>query len=139
MFSRIKSMFAIARQAYNETRSTVVDDDPRLWSGFNQWDTSAGVKIDHNTALSMAAVFSCVKVLSEGIAQLPLFLMRTDGTGNDKKQRATEHPLYDILHNKPNPIQTSYQFRQMLMAHLVLRGNAFAEIQRKRSGEIMAL
>ena len=139
MFSRFKAMVSGAITAYRNTPATVLENDPLWGDVFNTYDTTAGVKVDHNLALSMAAVYSCVNTLAQGISQLPLFLVRNDGSGGDKKQRAIDHPLYDLLHSKPNTIQTSYQFRQMLMAHLALRGNAYAEIQRNRRGDIIAL
>ena len=75
--------------------------------------------------MRVAAVFACVRVISESLAQLPLILYRqlTDG-----KERAKDHPLYRILHTKPNRWQTPYEFKRMLTGHAVLRGNGYARI-----------
>lgn len=84
-----------------------------------------------SNALRIAAVYSCVRVISETVASLPLFVYRRlDGGG---KERATDHPLYPLLHHAPTPRLTAFTWREMLQAHLCLRGNAYAWIQRNRS------
>ena len=82
--------------------------------------------VSPNGALQVTAVMACVRVLAETVAQLPLHLMAENGR---MRQRAIEHPLYDVLHDQPNGWQTSFEFREMMEAHLVLRGNAYAQIK----------
>lgn len=85
----------------------------------------------------MTAVYSCVRILSEAIASLPLHLYRyTDSCG---KEKATDSPLYFLLHDEPNPEMTSFVFRETLMTHLLLWGNAYAQIIRNGKGEVTAL
>ena len=76
--------------------------------------------------MQLSAVYACVQVISKTIASLPLvvFKERPDG-GAD---RAPNHPLFKVLHSQPNSWQTSFEFRQMMQAHLLLRGNAYAQI-----------
>ena len=50
-----------------------------------------------------------------------------------------EHPLYFLLHDEPNPEMTSFVFRETLMTHLLLWGNAYAQIIRNGRGEVVAL
>lgn len=88
--------------------------------------TSSGVYVTPETAMREAAVFACVRVIAESVAQLPLEVYRRRKSGG--KDRATGHPLYDVLHSSPNNIQTSFEFREMLMASVLLRGNAVAII-----------
>jgi HK97 family phage portal protein len=76
----------------------------------------------------MSAVYACQRVIAEDLASLPLPLYRRGKTRG--KTRATGHPLYTVLHDQPNPLMTSFQFRETMMLHLLSRGNAFAEIQR---------
>ena len=75
----------------------------------------------------MTAVYSCVRILSEAVASLPLHLYRYTETGTEK---AGDHPLYTILHDEPNPEMTSFVFRETLMTHLLLWGNAYAQVIR---------
>lgn len=88
--------------------------------------STAGLPVHPSTALSIGAVFACARVLAESVAQLPLLLYRRTEDGG--KERATDHYLYPVLHDQPNKRQTSFQFREMMMGHLALRGNAYAQI-----------
>jgi len=85
----------------------------------------------------MTAVYSCVRILSEAVAGLPIHVYRY--TDNGGKERALEHPLYRLLHDEPNPEMTSFNFRETLMSHLLLYGNAYAQIIRNARGEVMGL
>lgn len=89
------------------------------------------------TAMQMTAVYSCVRILSEAVAGLPIHVYRY--TDNGGKERALEHPLYRLLHDEPNPEMTSFNFRETLMSHLLLYGNAYAQIIRNARGEVMGL
>jgi HK97 family phage portal protein len=85
----------------------------------------------------MTAVYCCVRILSEAVASLPLqFYRYTDDGG---KEKAVEHPLYFLLHDEPNPEMTSFIFRETLMTHLLLWGNAYSQIIRNGKGEVVAL
>jgi HK97 family phage portal protein len=85
-----------------------------------------GVNVTEESALHSVTVWACVRLLSETLASLPLFLYeRTESKG---KQKAIDHPLYTLLHNSPNPEMNSFTFRETLMAHLITWGNAFALI-----------
>lgn len=87
--------------------------------------------------MQMTAVYSCVRVLAEAVAGLPLHLYKyTDSGGKDK---ALDHPLYFLLHDEPNPEMTSFVFRETLMTHLLLWGNAYAQIIRNGKGEIVGI
>ena len=99
--------------------------------------SSAGKYVTERSAMQMTAVYCCVRILSEAVASLPLqFYRYTDDGG---KEKAVEHPLYFLLHDEPNPEMTSFIFRETLMGHLLIWGNAFAQIIRNGKGEIIAL
>ena len=100
------------------------DDD--FWYGPAMGPTASGARVTPDTALQLTAVFACVRVLSETVASLPLFIYRWRSDGG--KERAPYNPLYDVLHNHPNQWQTSFEFREMMQGHLELRGNAYAQI-----------
>ena len=87
--------------------------------------------------MQMTAVYACVRILSESIAGLPVHLYRYMDTGS--KEKALTHPLYRLLHDEPNPEMTSFVFRETLMTHLLLWGNAYAQIIRNGKGEVIAL
>lgn len=88
--------------------------------------TASGPVVTPETALRLTAVYRCVAILAQTIAALPLQIYRRMPDGG--KERATNNPLYGLLHDQPNPWQTSYDFRSLLMTHLCLRGNGYAEI-----------
>ena len=99
--------------------------------------TTAGKTVNERTAMQATAVYACVRILSEAIAGLPLrvYRYRTDGG----KEKAVEHRLYYLIHNEPNPEMTSFVFRETLMSHLLLWGNAYAQIIRDGRGQVLAL
>ena len=99
--------------------------------------TTSGKAVTQRSAMQMTAVYSCVRILSEAIASLPLHLYRYTDSGG--KEKATDSPLYFLLHDEPNPEMTSFVFRETLMTHLLLWGNAYAQIIRNGKGEVTAL
>jgi len=99
--------------------------------------TSAGKPVNEHTAMQMTAVYSCVRILSETLAGLPLHVYRYNDSGG--KEKYLKHPLYKLLHDEPNPEMTSFAFRETLMSHLLLWGNAYAQIIRNARGEVIAL
>lgn len=98
--------------------------------------SSSGRRVTERTAMQMTAVYSCVRILSETLASLPLHIYESSETNSRK---ATKHPLYKLLHDEPNPEMTSFIFRETLMTHLLLWGNAYAQIIRNGKGEVLAL
>lgn len=99
--------------------------------------SASGVIVNPQTAMQSAAVYSCVKVLAESVGMLPLCLYTRGPDG--AKTAAEDHPLWPLLHDQPNEYQTSVEFFEMLVTHLNLRGNAFAYINRGRSGRVVEL
>jgi len=96
------------------------------WSDITGNRSVSGTTVNERSALGLSAVYACVKVLSETIASLPLHVYMRKGTS---KQRAPDHPLYELLHNEPNPEMTSYVWRETMVGHLALWGNAYCEIE----------
>jgi HK97 family phage portal protein len=99
--------------------------------------TTSGLRVSEKTALRLMTVFTCVKILSEGFAQVPLKVYRRMPDGSREELRS--HPLYRVLHERPNPEMTSYTLRLAWMEHLALWGNAYGEIQRNFLGETIGL
>ena len=97
----------------------------------------AGKNVNERSAMQMTAVYSCVRILAEAIAGLPLHLYRYKQDGG--KERAIDNNLYHLLHDEPNKEMSSFIFRETLMTHLLLWGNAYAQIIRNGKGEVVAL
>lgn len=104
---------------------------------FNFNDSVAGIPVDEFNALNVTAVFACVRILAESIASLPLPVYKMLATGG--KDRATDHYLYSILHDQPNPEMSSFELRETMMGHVLLWGNAYAEIVRDGAGQVAEL
>jgi HK97 family phage portal protein len=98
--------------------------------------STSGKNVNEFTAMQTTAVYACVRILSETLAALPLQLYRYTPGG---KERVYDHPLYHILHDEPNPEMTSFIFRETLMSHLLIWGNAYAQIIRDRLGRVQGL
>ena len=98
--------------------------------------TTSGKNVNEITAMQTTAVYACVRILAESIAGLPLHVYQYKGNG---KERVPSHPLYFLLHDAPNSEMTSFVFRETLMTHLLLWGNAYAQILRAGAGRIIGL
>ena len=99
--------------------------------------TSSGKSVNERSSLQMTAVYSCLRILSEAVAGLPLHVYRYNNAGG--KEKAIDHPLYRLLHDEPNTEMTAFAFRETLMSHLLLWGNAYAQIIRNGRGEVIGL
>ena len=104
---------------------------------FYMGGSTAGKYVNERSAMQMTAVYSCVRILAEAVAGLPLHLYRYTKDGG--KEKAIDHPLYLLLHDEPNPEMSSFVFRETLMTHLLLWGNAYAQIIRNGKNEVIAL
>jgi HK97 family phage portal protein len=98
--------------------------------------THAGEPVSLARAAGLTAVWGCVALIAGTIASLPLVLYRRT---DDGRERATDHPLYDVLHTRPNPVQNAMAFWEALVTALLLRGNAHALITRDDDGRVRAL
>ncbi len=98
--------------------------------------SSSGKTVNERTALQTTAVYACVRILAETIASLPMHTYRYTANG---KEKAMDHPIYYLLHSEPNPEMTSFVFRETLMGHLLLWGNAYAQIIRDGRGRVVSL
>lgn len=119
-----------------EKRSNV--DNPQYWDTFFSklgLATKSKQNVTPESALQSTAVYACVRVLAETIASLPLMIYRRKPDGG--REPAQEHYLYHILHDIPNPQQSSFEYREMLMGHISLRGNAYSFLERDGGGRIL--
>ena len=98
--------------------------------------TESGVYITDKNAIQQIAVYACIRVLSEAVAQLPLHVYERTENG---RERAVNHILYSLLHDQPNKEMTSFSFRETMMLHLLVYGNAYAQIIRNGKNEVIGL
>ena len=108
-----------------------------LLSLFEGTRSATGRAVSQQTAMQVSAVFACVRGRAETVASLPWpVYKRLRGGG---KERDPEHPLYELLHDQPNERQSAIEFREDMVGHLDLWGNAYAEIERDGAGRVRAL
>lgn len=98
--------------------------------------TSSGIAVNSDSALTMSAVYACVRVLAETIASLPVVTYSKTVKG---KTRDEGHPAFMLLRESPNAEMSSYSFIETMMTSVLLGGNAYAEIQRDRGGSLVGL
>ena len=128
----IKSLFG-----FGQARDKPVDKAADAGYTFLFGRTTSGKPVNETTAMQTTAVYACVRILSETIASLPLHVYQyIDGGG---KEMVPDHPLYHVLHDEPNDEMTSFVFRETLMSHLLIWGNAYAQIIRDGAGRVLAL
>ena len=127
-----KKIFSSLFHSRDKPRNFTAGSAYRFYMG----SSTAGKNVTEHSAMQMTAVYSCVRILSEAVAGLPLHLYKYTDTGSAK---ATNHPLYALLHDGPNPEMTSFMFLETLMTHLLLWGNAYAQIIRNGKGEVVVI
>lgn len=88
-------------------------------------------------AEGITATFACLKILADGVAALPLHLYRRKS--GDTRELATKHPLYRLLHSRPNPKMSAFRFRNVGQYHLASWGNSYCQIMRNGRGQIAQL
>ena len=99
--------------------------------------SSSGMRVSADNALRLSAVWACVRILSETLASMPFCMYRYKPNGG--KQFITDHPIARLFNKAPNAFQTPFEWRELLQAHLALRGNAYNQIITDRKGVITAL
>jgi HK97 family phage portal protein len=130
----------ILKRIFNrgEQRSTSRSSkDPYLAEIFGMRQTSAGVDVTRERAEGLSAVFACVTCISESVAGLPIHLFKRTEDGG--RERNTSHPVYRVLEVRPNPFMTPFELKELLIQHLLLRGNAYCEVKTDAAGRVSEL
>lgn len=118
---------------------SIQPDDDRWYSPLlDILRSSSGVVVSADSALTSSPVYTCVKIISETVAATPLILYEREKKGRGR-ERADSETLFHLLRTRPNRHQTALEFREMLTAHYLLRGNAYAQIVRSKDGTIIEL
>lgn len=105
-----------------ERKTSTLDLFRQIYGGT---ETLTGDTVTWQTALQVSTVLGCTRVIANGIAQVPFKLFRETPDGRSRLP-ATDHPLFRVLYRRPNPWQSSFEFRQTLAFHLALCGNHFS-------------
>lgn len=129
MIKRIKRFFGIERRA-----DPIDLNDRRLLELLGIDPNEINVK--GRNALRVATVFSCIRILSEAVAKLPIKVYQEDESG---VQKQTQHPVYKLLRLRPNPYMNAYDFWKCMEAQDCLYGNAYASIEFNNKGQIAGL
>lgn len=112
---------------------------PTAW--LSNWSlglqSSSGVFVSPQSAMTIAAYYACLRAISEDIGKIPLITYRRLTPRG--KERAPDHALYDLLHDAPNLDMESMTFRETLTHHALAWGNGYAEIARDGFGDVVAL
>ncbi|WP_193188827.1 phage portal protein [Nisaea sediminum] len=129
-------MRGIFSSLFSPARKNVAFQE-EFWPDFIRRARSGQV-VTHETALQTMAVLACVRVLSNGVAQVPFKLFQKSG---DERKEATGHPVFDLLHRRPNEWQTSFEYRETIMLHLLLAGNhySFKNVVNRKLMELIPL
>ena len=98
--------------------------------------SGSGKSVTVQSAIQLSTVYACVRVISETVASLPLSVYEAEKDGNKK---ALDHPLYRLLHDEPNSEMTSFVFREVMLAHLLLYGNSYSQIIRSGKNSVVGL
>lgn len=117
-------------------RGTPANPDAWMRRFFGGIDSKAGVTVDEETALKYSAVYGCVRIISETIASLPLNVYTRLERGKEKN---TNHNLYRILHTQPNEEMSSFLWREMMLAQILLWGNHYSQIIRDGYNRVLEL
>ena len=122
---------------FGQARDNPVDKAADAGYSFLFGRTTSGKPVNERTAMQTTAVYACVRILAEAVASLPLHVYEYQDDGG--KKLVYDHPLYYLLHDEPNPEMTSFVFRETLMSHLLIWGNAYAQIIRDGAGRVLGL
>ena len=110
--------------------------DPALAYLYRGRSTSSGEPVSLERAVGLTAIWACVNLIAGSIASMPLILYRRV---DEERERAVEHPLFDVLKIRPNPVQSVVVFWEAMVTALLLRGNAYAMLTRDDDGRVRAM
>ena len=132
-------MFDFLKPHNRETVPAITDNVRDSGQIFYFGKSDSGEVVNERSSMQIATVYACVRLLAESVAGLPLHLYEYTDEAEQNKQKAKEHPLYKILYRQPNDEMTSFTFRETMMTHLLLWGNAYAQIIRDGRNNVLGL
>ena len=136
-FRPIRGTFRAVRQLATRARRTSGRPVSSSTGGTPWWRrVRSGVRVDDNTALTFSAVFAAHRIISETVAVLPF---RVFETANGRRRLADDHAVDWIMNRRANPEMSAFEFRRLLTARAVGKGNGYAEIERDNAGRPLAM
>ena len=129
--------WAKRRRSGGEERSTLRRPSDWLSTALGGGLTSSGEAVTTDIAMRQPAVWACVRVIAEDVASLPVKLYQSKG--NDEREELRDHPVSNLLRMQPNAEMTPFTFIETMTSHVLLYGNAYAEIERNGAGVPVAL
>ena len=99
--------------------------------------SGSGIIVSENTAMTYSAVWQACRILSESVAQLPMYVCEKEKNG-DKIIRS-DHAMYKLVHDEPNPYMTQFNWTQKCMYDLCVNGNSYVQIIRNQQGKPVEL
>ncbi len=135
-----KSALWLAQKAYGAgTTFTLADSDlnQKLGGWFGVGGTYTGKTVNQNSAMTVTTVWACVRLLAETMGAMPSKIYRSEKSGNSTP--ADDHPLHEVLVEQPNSEMNGLEMREARTANLALRGNQYAIIERRGSGDVISL
>ncbi len=132
IFTRIFG--AVKRQFRSDgwRESSLIDPDDDLLEAFGGGKSASGMRVNRKTALTYSAIWRGVRLIAGDVGKIPLFVYKRDG---ESLLRAKKHPAYRLLKIEPNEEMTPFTFKQTLVGHAILQGNAYAYIERSAAGD----
>ena len=127
----MKNPFSVLFRARDKPQNAV-SAAPTFFFG-SSW---SGKSVNPQNSIQVSVVYACVRVIAETIASLPLAVYEESDNGSRK---ASDHQLYRLLHDEPNPEMTSFVMRETMMTHLLLWGNSYSQIIRSGKNKIVSL
>ncbi len=130
MFERVRAWFRPRNQT--NTLTTSQELEQALRTVFAGGVSKSGTNVTPETAMRQATVYACIRVIADSIAHLPLVVYRRDG---EKRIPQRKKRIYQLLHDRPNEWQTSFEWRELLARDIEMRGNGYSLIVRNARGE----
>jgi HK97 family phage portal protein len=125
----------IARYLYNKIQKRAMED-PRFWALGGGDESSSGIVVDRESVVSISSVYAALNLLCSTIGSLPLETYEYTDNG---RQKARDFELYELLHDLPNPLMTSFEWRRAMMCNYFIGGRAYSLIKWDNKGRRLAL
>ncbi len=116
-----------ASRSLENPQTSLSDPDQWFIDALSGGASASGINVNRKTALTYAAFWRAITIISDTAAKVPIHVYRREGEG---KVRDVEHPAYSLLRHKPNPYMTAETFKRVLTSHRIVKGNGYAYIDR---------
>lgn len=139
--ARLSALGLVEPRASLENPNTPITGK-ELLKAFGSIETASGILVSPESGLSHPDVYACVKVITEYIGMLPIqvFQRMKDESGEMLgKKPATNHALWPLLNELPNPEMTAVEVIEAMVGHVLLRGNAYAHVLRSNGGKVLEI